>query len=107
MAAERTNRNTAVLLISCPDTKGLVATIADFVYRHDGNILHADEHADETSNLFLMRVEFDPADFRIPLADFAAHFAPIAERFQMQWRLAESAERPRMAVMVSKYAHCL
>ncbi len=51
--------NSAVLLISCPDRKGLVAMISDFVFRHNGNILHADEHADEGSNLFLMRVEFD------------------------------------------------
>ena len=52
----------AILLVSCPDAKGEVATIADFVYRHGGNILHADEHADEESGLFLMRVEFDPKE---------------------------------------------
>ena len=67
-------KNSAVLLISCPDRKGIVATISDFVFNHNGNILHADEHADEGSNLFLMRVEFDPADFDIDLADFARHF---------------------------------
>ena len=49
-------KNSAILLVSCPDAKGEVATIADFVYRHNGNILHADEHADEQSGLFLMRV---------------------------------------------------
>jgi len=102
----------AILLISCPDQKGEVATIADFVYRHNGNILHADEHADEESGLFLMRVEFDPKDFDIDLTDkdlgdFAKHFAPIAEKFQMNWRLAQSSHRPRMVILVSKYAHCL
>jgi formyltetrahydrofolate deformylase len=97
----------ATLLLSCPDRKGLVAAISDFVFRHDGNILHADEHADEGSNLFLMRVEFDPANFDIPLADFSKHFSPIAERFEMQWRLAQSSHRPRMIIMVSKYDHCL
>jgi formyltetrahydrofolate deformylase len=100
-------KSTAILLLSCPDDKGLVATIADFIYRHNGNILHADEHADEELNLFLMRVEFDPADFDIDLADFATHFAPIADRLRMKWRLAQSAHRPRMAIMVSKYDHCL
>lgn len=100
-------KNTGILLLSCPDTKGVVATVADFVYRHHGNILHANEHADEGSNLFLMRVEFDPADFDIDLADFAAHFQPIAERFQMTWRLAQSAYRPKMVILVSKYDHCL
>ncbi len=100
-------RTTAVLLISCPDRKGLVATIADFVFRHNGNILHADEHADEESNLFLMRVEFDPAQFDIDLADFAKHFAPIAQKFDMNWRLAQSNYRPKMVILASKYDHCL
>jgi len=100
-------KNTAILLISCPDQKGLVATIADFVYRHNGNILHADEHADEASNLFLMRVEFDPTDFTIDLADFSRHFSPVAEKFQMRWSLAQSSRRLKMAILVSKYDHCL
>lgn len=100
-------KNSAILLISCPDRKGEVAAIADFVYRHNGNILHADEHGDEESGLFLMRVEFDPKDLDIPLADFGKHFAPVAEAFAMQWRLAQSSSRPRMIIFVSKYDHCL
>src|SRR5579862_3009277 len=102
----------AILLVSCPDAKGEVATIADFVYRHGGNILHADEHADEESSLFLLRVEFDPKDFDIDLSDkdlsdFAKHFSPIAKKFQMKWRLALSSYRPRIIVFVSRYDHCL
>src|ERR1017187_9882696 len=100
-------KNSAILLISCPDRKGEVATIADFVYRHNGNILHADEHADEESGLFLMRVEFDPKDFDIDLADFGKHFARVADDFQMKWRLAQSSQRQRMIILVSKYDHCL
>jgi formyltetrahydrofolate deformylase len=100
-------KNSAVLLISCPDRKGIVASISDFVFNHNGNILHADEHADEDSNLFLMRVEFDPTEFDIDLADFSRHFAPIAEEFKMQWRLARSNHRPKMIILVSKYDHCL
>ena|SRR5579864_5766433 len=100
-------KNSAILLISCPDSKGEVATIADFVYRHGGNILHANEHADDESGLFLMRVEFDPKDFDIDLKDFGQHFSPVAERFQMKWRLAQSSHRPRMIIFVSKYDHCL
>jgi formyltetrahydrofolate deformylase len=100
-------KNSAILLVSCPDAKGEVASIADFVYRHNGNILHADEHADEESGLFLMRVEFDPKDFDIDLADFGQHFSPVAEKFRMNWRLAQSSQRPRMIIFVSKYDHCL
>jgi formyltetrahydrofolate deformylase len=100
-------KNSAILLISCPDRRGLVATISEFVFRHNGNIIHADEHGDPESKLFLMRLEFDPSEFDIDLADFAKHFSPIAEKFQMEWRLAQSAYRPKMAILVSKYDHCL
>ena len=100
-------KNSAILLISCPDRKGEVAAIADFVYRHNGNILHADEHADEESGLFLMRVEFDAIEFDIDLADFGTHFSAVAESFRMKWRLAQSSHRQRMIILVSKYDHCL
>ena len=100
-------RHTAVLLISCPDQKGLVAAIADFLLRHEANILHADQHQDAELKLFLMRVEWDLAGFNLDLADFARAFAPIASRFEMTWRLAESSRKPRMAVFVSKFDHCL
>ncbi|PYX07183.1 MAG: formyltetrahydrofolate deformylase [Acidobacteria bacterium] len=100
-------KNTAILLVSCPDQKGVVAAIADFIYRHNGNILHADEHGDLDSGMFQMRVEFDPAEFRIDLADFAHHFSPIADKFEMTWRLAQSNYRPKMVILVSKYDHCL
>lgn len=100
-------KDTAILLISCPDRKGEVATIADFIYRHNGNILHADEHGDEESGLFLMRVEFDSKDFDIDLADFSRHFSPVADSFRMKWRLAQSGHRQRMIIFVSKYDHCL
>jgi formyltetrahydrofolate deformylase len=100
-------KDPAILLISCPDRKGEVATIADFVFHHGGNILHADEHGDAESGLFLMRVEFDPRDFDIDLSEFGKHFSPIADAFQMKWRLAQSSHRPRMIILVSKYDHCL
>jgi len=100
-------RKSAVLLLSCPDRKGVVASISGFVFQHGGNILHADEHSDVDSGTFLMRVEFDPAEFDVPLNDFAKHFSPIAIDFDMRWRLALSDHRQRMAILVSKYDHCL
>jgi len=100
-------RNSAILLVSCPDRKGVVASIADFIFHHNGNILFNDEHGDEASNLFLTRVEFDAADFDFDLSEFPARFAPVAREFQMDWHLARSADRPRMAIFVSKYDHCL
>jgi formyltetrahydrofolate deformylase len=100
-------QKSAILLISCPDRKGVVAAIADFIFEHNGNILFADEHGDEATNLFLTRVEFDPKDFDFGLTQFAEHFASIASHFQMQWRLAHSSDRQRIAIFVSKYDHCL
>jgi formyltetrahydrofolate deformylase len=100
-------QKSAILLVSCPDRKGVVASIADFIFQHNGNILFADEHGDEATNLFLTRVEFDPKDFDFDLAQFAEHFSFIARDFQMEWRLAHSSDRQRIAIFVSKYDHCL
>lgn len=100
-------RQTAVLLISCPDQKGLVAAIADFLLLHNANILHADQHQDAELKLFLMRMEWDLTDFDLDLGEFGTAFRPIAERFGMSWRLAESSRKPRMAVFVSRFDHCL
>ncbi|MFZ4647372.1 MAG: ACT domain-containing protein, partial [Gemmataceae bacterium] len=55
-------KKTAILLIDCPDQKGIVAGVADFLYRHHANILHADQHQDAERDLFLMRVEWDLED---------------------------------------------
>jgi formyltetrahydrofolate deformylase len=100
-------KNTAILLVSCPDQKGLNAAIHDFIYRANGNTLHADEHQDAERSLFLMRVEWDLAGFTLDMREFETHFQPIADRFGMQWRVALSSYRPKMAIFVSRYDHCL
>ncbi|KAF0814304.1 Formyltetrahydrofolate deformylase [Andreprevotia sp. IGB-42] len=99
--------NTATLLISCPDQKGLSAAIANFLYTYNANIVHSDQHQDISENLFLMRVEWDLTDFTLDMAAFTPAFQPIADRFDMQWQVALSAQRPKMAIFVSKYDHCL
>jgi len=100
-------KNTAVLLITCPDRKGLVAAIADFLYAHQANILHADQHQDAGEGLFLMRVEWELEGFDLDLAEFPRQFAPVAERNHMRWRLELSARPRRVAIFVSRYDHCL
>jgi len=100
-------RVTAVLLLSCPDQKGLVATVSDFLYRHDGNIIHADQHTDTEEGIFLQRVEWELDGFAVPREEIAAAFQPIADRFGMTWSLNFSDEVPRVAVFVSKLPHCL
>jgi formyltetrahydrofolate deformylase len=98
---------TAVLLLSCADQQGLVAAVSDFLYRHHGNIVHADQHTDRERRLFVQRVEWELAGFDIARADIAAAFRPIAERFAMDWSLRFSDHVPRLALLVSKLPHCL
>jgi formyltetrahydrofolate deformylase len=100
-------RVSAVLLISCRDQKGLVAAVSDFLYRHDGNITHADQHTDLEEGVFLQRVEWELDGFGVAREEIAAAFRPIAERFGMQWTLRFSDEVPRIALLVSKLPHCL
>jgi formyltetrahydrofolate deformylase len=102
-----TRRPTAILLVSCPDRRGLVFQIAEFVSRNNGNIVHADHHIDSQSGLFLMRVEWELDEFRIAPDEIAVHFAPIAEASNMQWQIRLSQRPQRIAIMVSKYSHCL
>ena len=100
-------KNSATLLITCPDTKGIVAAIADFLYQHNANILHADQHQDAENSLFLMRVEWDLKDFSLDEASFAEAFQGIAKTYKMSWELKFSKDKPLMAIMVSQYDHCL
>lgn len=100
-------KNSAVLLISCPDRKGIVATVADFLYRHNANILHADEHQDSESNLFFLRLEWDLLDFALDRKSFIEAFSLIAEEFKMEWKVVYSADKQKVAVFVSKEDHCL
>lgn len=97
----------AILLISCPDRRGLVATVTDFIFRRSGNILHLDQHVDQEANIFFMRVEWDLTGFTLDKDKIAEAFRPLAEEFGMQWALHFSDKVPRMAVFVSKQAHCL
>ena len=99
--------NSAILLVSCPDRKGVVASIADFIFRHNANIVSNDEHTDEESSLFLTRVEFDLDGLSFDFSEFTERFSPMARDYKMDWRVARSADRHRVAIFVSKYDHCL
>lgn len=101
------NGTTAVLLLRCADQRGLVATVSDFIYRHDGNIIHADQHTDQENHVFFQRIEWELSGFTIPRDGIAAAFTPIARRFDMDWDLRFSDTRPRLAILVSRESHCM
>lgn len=98
-------KNTAALLIDCPDRKGLVAGVSGLLYRCGANITHADQHQDHEAGLFFMRVEWMLDGF--DLGAFQREFEPMAAGFAMRWRLETMQQTPRVAIFVSKQLHCL
>jgi formyltetrahydrofolate deformylase len=103
-------KNTAVLLLSTPypmARKGAVAAIIQFLVTHNGSILHADDHVDDSRDVFLSRLEWDLGSFDIPITAFDEHFRPLATQYQIQYHLAHGDHRPKIVILVSAYDHCL
>ena len=97
----------AVLLIHCPDQKGIVISITEFIFKNGGNILYLDQHVDTERQVFFMRIEWDLHDFVIADGKIGEYFETlVAKRFSMNWQLHFSNEVPRMALFVSKQPHC-
>lgn len=97
----------AILLISCPDQKGLVCAVTDFLLRHNGNIIDLEQHVDTEERVFFMRVEWELGGFALPRDQIGEKFNLLADRFQMKYSLHFSDYVPRMAVFVSKFSHCI
>jgi formyltetrahydrofolate deformylase len=119
-------KDTAVLLIDCPDRRGLIARVSGLLYEHGANILHADQHQDHELGLFFMRVEWAlnsgiqesagteesagataEAWDKFDLDSFKTAFAPLASELEMRWSLVVTARRPRVALFCSQYLHCM
>jgi formyltetrahydrofolate deformylase len=101
------SRDTAVLLVVCPDQAGIVAAVSAFLYEHGANIVDSDQHTDYEAGIFFMRVEWERAGFRLGAAELDSRFAALAHRYRMQWQVRLSVEPLRMGILVSKYDHCL
>lgn len=107
--------DSAVLLIDCPDRKGLVARVSSLLYERGANILHADQHRDHDLGLFFMRVEWamdervsqNSEPHRFDLDRFMAAFAALAAELDMRWQLTSVARRMRVALFCSQYLHCM
>lgn len=94
------------LRISCPDRKGLIAAISSFISMHDGNILSADQYV-SGGGRFFMRLEIEGNGFGLERREFDGAFAPLARRHEMDWRVSYTDAPKKMAILVSKYDHCL
>ncbi|MCU0546731.1 MAG: formyltetrahydrofolate deformylase [Oscillatoriaceae cyanobacterium Prado104] len=97
----------ATLLIACPDRKGLVALLANFISSHNGNIIHADHHTDFTAGLFLSRLEWQLDDFDLKTEEIAPAFSELVKDLQASWQLYFSHQIQRIAIWVSRQDHCL
>ena len=97
---------TVVLLLSCPDARGIVASISNFIFKNNGNILHAAQHTAQPENILFMRIEWDLDGFRIPREEIKDAFEPMAERFKMKWNIYFSDYVPKIAIFVSKPVYC-
>ncbi len=97
----------ATLLLYCKDRKGLVLSIAQFILEHGGNILHADQHQDAALGMFFMRIQWSLSGFDLDPETFPGAFAPLADKFGFTWQVVMGQGRPRVAIFVSHYRHCL
>lgn len=96
------------LLIHCEDQKGIIATVTNFIVKVEGNITYLDQHVDVERNVFFMRLESELTNPSITLASIRADFQQtIATDFNMSWDLYNKEVKPKMALFVSKYNHCL
>jgi formyltetrahydrofolate deformylase len=95
-----------VLLLSCPDARGIVHAVSGFVLELEGTIVSSQQYSDAATGLFCMRIQCTlpgPTDIEV----VRGRFAPIAERYSMQWKLFDLEVKPRVLVMVSHHDHCL
>jgi formyltetrahydrofolate deformylase len=98
----------AILLVQCPDKRGIVAAISSFLFRHGANIIDFEQHTSDDEGVYFTRLEFQTGGMDLPLEDLKAAFAlDVAKPFAMDWRLTPSSERKRVAVLVSKHDHAL
>jgi len=98
---------TAVLLLSCPDQPGIVAAVADFVYRHGGNIVDAQQHTDAVDGVFFQRIELELEGCDLGRDEIEPAMAPLVERFGLTCSVRFSDAVTRTAILVSRQAHCL
>ncbi len=100
--------STITLVIQCPDQKGIIAEVTQFIYRHKGNILYIDQYVDRENQAFFMRLESEFTGDLQAIEQFQQAFAEgPAEKYQMNWSLHPQQKKLRMALFVSKYDHCL
>lgn len=101
--------DTAVITMHCEDEKGIISAVTDFILTNNGNIVELDQHVDVDSNRFYMRVEWETKGFGIMNDKIGEYFETlIAKKYKdTHWEVSFNHQKPRMAILVSHYGHCL
>ena len=100
--------NTFCLLLACPDRKGIVAAVANFLAEHDASIVEAKQFNDHLTKRFYMRAVFSAVGPKfVAIENLRAQFSSLAKTFDMSWQLEDATKRVRVLIAVSKLDHCL
>lgn len=99
---------TAILLLHCPDQQGIISEVTKFITDNQGNIVYLDQYVDRQDGIFFMRIQWELDTFIIPREKIKEYIETLyTQRYQMEFNLYFSDQRPRMAIFVSKMSHCL
>jgi formyltetrahydrofolate deformylase len=100
--------NQITMLMYCTDQKGIIAAVTNFIHQSQGNITYIDQYVDRPNAVFFMRVECDLNGNDFNFQDFKAQFhQDLGKRFSLHCDFYLKNKKPKMAVFVSKYEHCL
>ena len=96
------------ILIHCPDQSGIISSVTGFIHKNGGNIIYIDQHVDKEAGVFFMRLESDFENNIPVIKNLKEQFEnELAQPYQMEWSLHLGSNKPKMALFVSKYNHCL
>lgn len=100
--------NKITILIHCKDRPNIIASVTNFIAENGGNIVYIDQHVDREQNIFFMRLESEFTSNAFSTNNFKSDFKNnLANKFEMKWRIYSSEKKPKMALFISKYDHCL
>ena len=98
----------AILLVQCPDQKGIVAKLSSFVLAHDANIVSSYQYStDPDGGRFFMRVKFVFDEDRYSRRIIEDGLHKLAEGLDARWQIHYESRVMRMAIAVSRLDHCL
>lgn len=95
------------ILIHCPDQKGIISSVTNFLYGKGGNVIYLDQHVDKETEVFFMRLEVEFMN-GLTKDTFEEEFEnTLVHSYEMEWSCHVEGTLPKMAIFVSKYNHCL